>query len=609
MQEHFSDLPLPFKAIAVDIARGIGTPLEQGILYRAMRASMSIPVLFPPVPLGGTYMVDGAILNNNPVDLALSWGADIVIDVDVGSFAARKPEEISSIEIVTDQTIRLIQSAGVAANIASGTEDFRLDMDLSEFFWTDFAKSQAIIDRGEKIARSSECMEAFLTLAAEIEKVRPLQSRDWRRAGTYLELPDPVFTSVRLESIGLDSMPEDEESRRVLFPQKYLDSLFDNLFEKPADFSRLEATIEIIRRRGNYESVGYHLEQSPEGDCALVLTGVVSKERKNDVTLSMDAGVLWGAQNQIGMTEYLNIRFRDILLANSLLSVDFFYYFSDTRGPDIALVYTKEFSHLFALRLNTGGAYYASSVQAFQPGGELSTFGAMDNSLELAFKPSEYFEMSAAYRYAPLWYENKDNGLSYKGDLHSVGFSLDFDTLNVTQPLFLTFLYNSRWRFTIEFPFAGSRLYEGNHFPWYERLEMSSRKVWPYRSWRTFISDVSFVSYQGELESQWTLFSPVGKNGIPGYSGNDILGRNTLLIGFTYLEEIKPISNLIGMRSFFAMTARGGSLWQEITNIEQFSQWNGGVRAGLRVETPVGALFLGPEVSFEGKVQFSVYYN
>jgi hypothetical protein len=166
-----------------------------------------------------------------------------------------------------------------------------------------------------------------------------------------------------------------------------------------------------------------------------------------------------------------------------------------------------------------------------------------------------------------------------------------------------------KWQFSIELPFAGSRMHDGNIFPWYERLELSSRKAWPYRSWRNFISDVSFASYQGELENRWTLFNPVGKNGIPGYAGNETVSRNKFIIGCTYLEEITLISNLIGMRSFFSMTVRGGTLWQQIANIEQFNQWKGGVRTGLRIETPIGALFLGPEVSFEGKVQFGIYYN
>ncbi|MDR0655888.1 MAG: patatin-like phospholipase family protein [Treponema sp.] len=608
MREDFEDLPLPFRAIAVDIANGNGIPLDHGILYRAMRASMSIPLLFPPVPLQGTYLVDGAILNNNPVDLALGWGADIIIDVDVGSFAPRKAEEIDNIGVVADQTIRLIQSASVVSNESSGREDYRLDMDLSEFFWTDFAKSQAIIDKGEKNTRSMESMEALLSLAAEIKKFRPLEKKDWRRAGSYRDLPEPVFSGIRLVSIGADGLPEDEKTAELRFSRKYLHALFERFFDKPVDFSQLEAVIEILRRRGNFESVGYHLE-AEDGKYVLVLTGVQTRQRKNDFSFAMDAEVRWGENSRLGMTNYINLNFRDLLLSKSLLSTGLSYRFADTQGPAASLAYSRELSTLLALGLGVEGAYYTSSISSFKSDRELSSFGFLDTKVHLTFRPANFFEMSAMYLYKPLWYENKESGLAYKGGLHSAGIDMGYDTLNVTQPLFFSFLYNTKWLLSIEFPFAGSRLWEDNTFPWYERLDFSGRKAWVVHPWRSFISDADFASYRGELESKWTLLSPAGKNGIPGYSGDAILGRNRLILGLTWLEEIKPLSNLFGIQSFFNLTLRGGSVWQQINSLEQFKQWRGGIRTGLQLETPAGRLFFGPEVSFDGKVQFSIYYN
>ncbi|MDR2304516.1 MAG: patatin-like phospholipase family protein [Treponema sp.] len=608
MRENFADLPLPFKAIAVDIAGGIGVPLEHGVLYRAMRASMSIPLVFPPVPLQGSYMVDGALLNNNPVDLALEWGADIIIDVDVGSFAARKTEEIDNIGVVADQAIRLIQSAGVISNMSSGREDYRLDMDLSEFFWTDFGKSRAIIDKGEKNARSAESLEALSLLAAEIEKFRPLEKKDWRRRGTYEDLPEPVFSGIRLVSIGADGLPEPEKTAGARFPRRYLNSLFERFFDKPVDFSQLEATIGILRLRGNFENVGYHLE-AEDGEYVLVLTGVQTRQRKNDFSFAIDAEARWGEGSRLGMTDYINLNFRDLFLPKSLLSTGLSYRLADIQGPTASLAYGKELSPLFTLGLGVKGAYYTSSITSFQSDRELSSFGFLDTKVHLVFRPANFFEMSAMYRYKPLWYENKESGLAYKGGLHSAGIDIGYDTLYVTQPLFFTFLYNTKWLFSIEFPFAGSRLWEGNTFPWYEQLDFSGRKAWVVHPWRNFVSDVEFASYRGELESKWTLFSPAGKNGIPGYSGDAILGRNKLILGLAWLEEIKPLSNLFGIQSFFNLTLRGGSVWQQIDSLEQFKQWRGGLRTGLQLETPAGRLFFGPEVSFEGKVQFSIYYN
>jgi NTE family protein len=613
MQEDFASLPLPFKAVAVDIANGKASPLERGVLYRAMRASMSIPLVFPPAPLNGTWFVDGGLLDNNPVDLALAWGADVVIDVDVGSFTPRNPAQIDSIEAITDQTLRLIQSTSILSNLVAGREDYLLAMDLSDFFWADFAKARQLIDRGEQLARSEESMSALAAIAAEIEKKRPLEKRDWRRNGTYQGLPDPVFTGVRLVSIGIDGALEDAQTYQDEFSQKYLNSLFDRFFALNVDFAKLESAIEIVRRRGNYQSVGYHLEQQRGGDYILTLTGVRSRERKNDVSFTLSGAYNLGAYAHLGLTEYMDFTFRDIFVPASVLSVQFSYDFSDTQGPGATLRYTRELSSLFSVRLEGEGAYYASTVHAFQPQWELSTFGFVNAGAQLLFTPADFFKMSLQYRYAPLWYEDNLRsdaaGPSYNGDLHLAGIEVNVDTVKVAQPLFFTFLYNLRWRFAVEFPFAGSRLYGGNTFPWYERLELYSRKVWTPQPNRNIVSDVSFASYRGELESRWTLYTPAGKNGIPGYSGVDILGRDTFIIGVTYLEEIAPLTNLTGMRNFCALTARGGNVWQRLDKGSQFLDWRGGIRTGLQTETPLGTVFLGPEFSFEGDFQFSIYFN
>jgi predicted acylesterase/phospholipase RssA len=618
MVENFSDLPLQFKTIAVDIAGGMGVPLDRAPLYRAMRSSMSIPLIFPPAAMNGTWLVDGAIVNNNPIDLALEWGADIIIDVDVGSFSPKKPEEIDSFETVINQTIRLIQSTGTIPNIVSGREDYRLNMDLGEFFWTDFARYQELIDRGEINARSLESMEALLALADRIAEKRPLNIRNWRRRGNYRDLPFPVFKEARLLSINADGFPEAAHTNTEKLSPKYIDSLFDEFLNVPADFNKLETVIEIVRRRGNYESVGYHLERLETGEYALVLTAVRNRQRNNDFTLAMDAAYSFGHQANLAMTEYAALNFRDILAPASLLSLNAAYAFSQTQGPLMSLAYTQKMSPFISLRAGAEGAYYASSVHGFKPQGELSTFGFANTEAAFIYNAADALDLYAAYRYAPLWYQNSGFNAggsasldqpSYSGDLHLARFSLVYNSSNIKQPPFLAFLSDTVVDFILDIPFAGSMNRTPDKFRWYERIDLAVRKSWTPRSWRNLIFDLAIGSYRGELESIWTLHNPAGKNGIPGYSGNSVLGRDKLIFGCVYLEEIKPLSNFFHMRTFFTLTLRGGNVWDNFNHLGMSKEFRGGARMGLQIETPIGTLFCGPECSFDGKFQFTIYYN
>ena len=79
----FSDLPIPFACVAVDLKTQREVILQSGSLARAMRASMAIPGIFKPVKVNGRLLVEGGMMNNLPVDVVKKMGADIVIAVDL----------------------------------------------------------------------------------------------------------------------------------------------------------------------------------------------------------------------------------------------------------------------------------------------------------------------------------------------------------------------------------------------------------------------------------------------------------------------------------------------------------------------------------------------
>jgi NTE family protein len=79
----FEELPLPFRSVATDLARGVEVVSGSGDLAAAVRASISIPGIFTPVERDGVVLVDGALLNPLPVSVARAMGAQFVIAVDL----------------------------------------------------------------------------------------------------------------------------------------------------------------------------------------------------------------------------------------------------------------------------------------------------------------------------------------------------------------------------------------------------------------------------------------------------------------------------------------------------------------------------------------------
>ena len=78
------DLPIPYTAIAADIKNEKEVWLRSGRLFDAIRASISLPLFFTPVPYKGIHLIDGGVLNPVPIAPTFNDDTDITIAVNLG---------------------------------------------------------------------------------------------------------------------------------------------------------------------------------------------------------------------------------------------------------------------------------------------------------------------------------------------------------------------------------------------------------------------------------------------------------------------------------------------------------------------------------------------
>ena len=90
LREHFDEvcieeLPLPFFAVSSDLTTGRIHIHRDGKLWRALRASVALPGILPPVTHHGHLLVDGGVMNNLPVDVMReqAGGAGPIIACDI----------------------------------------------------------------------------------------------------------------------------------------------------------------------------------------------------------------------------------------------------------------------------------------------------------------------------------------------------------------------------------------------------------------------------------------------------------------------------------------------------------------------------------------------
>ncbi|CAB3394790.1 MULTISPECIES: patatin-like phospholipase family protein [Kyrpidia] len=82
---HFEDLKVPLAVVATDLVTGETAVLRHGSVIDAVRASISVPGLFTPMPLNSRLLVNGGVSNRVPSNAASSLSPAPTVAVDVGS--------------------------------------------------------------------------------------------------------------------------------------------------------------------------------------------------------------------------------------------------------------------------------------------------------------------------------------------------------------------------------------------------------------------------------------------------------------------------------------------------------------------------------------------
>ena len=200
--------------MATDLNTLAPVTFASGPLPQAVRASISIPGVFPPVQdRNGHYLVDGGILDNLPTDVLkrdLHAGVIIAIRIEDAPLAN---SDTTSIIGVLDRAF----DAGIQRNVAQAEQlaDLVINIPVGSFSGTDYAQAAGLIDAGYKAAEQNRAALLRYALDADGWKAY-LTARESRR-----RLPPGALLQVRVE--GPEPGPEPGAVREVLRDLKPLE--------------------------------------------------------------------------------------------------------------------------------------------------------------------------------------------------------------------------------------------------------------------------------------------------------------------------------------------------------------------------------------------------
>lgn len=173
LKKHFGDvliedLAKPYFCVSSDLTTGRDYVHRSGPLWRALRASVAVPGILPPVAQDGHLLVDGGVMNNLPVDVMAADARGPIIAVDVsGEIDLRCDDERYGERSVfslimqrmrgSPSIISILMRAGTVGSDSQRRQvralaDFLIDLPLEGISIRDWNAFERIIEQGYAFA-------------------------------------------------------------------------------------------------------------------------------------------------------------------------------------------------------------------------------------------------------------------------------------------------------------------------------------------------------------------------------------------------------------------------------------------------------------------------
>lgn len=321
----FDDLPLPFRCVATDIATGEKVVLSDGSLAEAIRASMSIPGVFSPVPRGERLLVDGGLVENLPVSEAEEMGAEVVVAVDVSSDKF-DPAKLKSFGGVLSRMASLPVKENVTKALSRAS--VVLAPRVADIPSMDFARGADLVKRGEEAARAMAKELSALSVPEE-------EYRAYREKLRGRHPAPPVVDALQTVSAGVD--------------QRQIASRLETRAGQPLDVAKLRRDLDRVYEMGVFETVEFRLlrdegrnvlvidakpkswgptflrvgsgfEADFDGDATLALRGTVHSMQLNSLGGEVKATLELGTVPGVNVELYQPLDFRGRLFASADVS-------------------------------------------------------------------------------------------------------------------------------------------------------------------------------------------------------------------------------------------------------------------------------------------------
>lgn len=246
----FDQLRIPFRAVATRYRDGRMTVLREGSLHLAIRASMAAPAVFAPVEIEGETYVDGGLVANLPVEVALAEGAEVIVASYLGQDDASAPEPANALAVANRMLDILIRQNEQRNLALLRPQDVLVAPQFKGLGFGDFNRAAEMQAIGERAVQEHALRLAALgtpqAVQVAVATVSDFSQRDIR------------IGQVRVS--GTEDVSE-----------RFVRNAFAPLIGQTFSASAVARRVDTLYTSGFFERVSYRLEQVQDDQYALVV--------------------------------------------------------------------------------------------------------------------------------------------------------------------------------------------------------------------------------------------------------------------------------------------------------------------------------------------------
>jgi NTE family protein len=194
-KDNFDNLFVPFRCMVSDVLSQTSITVSKGSLAEAVRATMTVPLIYRPIKLEDKYVFDGGLYNNFPADvMKTNFNPDVMIGSNVSSKIFNEYPKSTDDRLMNRLMIFMFLSKSDSTLI--GKNGVYIQPDLTGYSVSNFNPVAALIKKGydATMAEMPEIKERIKRRVSDEDLIA-------KRNGFNNKKPNLVFSGVTVSGV------------------------------------------------------------------------------------------------------------------------------------------------------------------------------------------------------------------------------------------------------------------------------------------------------------------------------------------------------------------------------------------------------------------------